>query len=106
MDGGDAPSSLGGKVRAVIFNGGYKYPIELICPFIFVFKRSSAHTSNPVTSPTVLATLLSTKSLPEELSLISVSLLFSLVHTFLPEFLVLLLFFLSPSFSMSPSLVL
>ena len=81
MDGGDAPGSLGGKVRAVIFNGEYKYPIELICPFIFAFKRSCAHTSNSVTSPTVLATSLSTKSLPEELFLISVSPLLSLVRT-------------------------
>ena len=83
MDGGDAPGSLGGKVRAVIFNWGYIYPVELIRPFAFAFKRSCAHTSNSVISPTVLETSFSTKSLPEELFLISVSPLLSLVRAVL-----------------------
>ena len=80
MDGRDTSNSLGEKTHVVTFNWGYIYPIELIFPFTFSFKRPYAYTSNLVTSPTVLATSFSIKSLLEELFLISVSLLLSLVH--------------------------
>ena len=73
---------MGGKTRAVHFNGRYKYPFEPICLFTFTLKSSCAHTLNPVKYSTKLTSLFNIKSLFEELFLTSVSFLLSLTHTF------------------------
>ena len=73
---------MGGKTRAVYFNGRYKYPFEPICLFTFTLKSFCAHTLNPVKYSTKLTSLFSIKSLSEELFLTSVSFLLSLTHTF------------------------
>ena len=68
---------MGGKTRAIYFNGRYKYPFEPICLFTLTLKSSCAHTLNPVESSAKLTSLFCIKSLSEELFLISVSFLLS-----------------------------
>ena len=62
-------------------NWGYKYPFKWVYHFTFASKSSCAHTLNLVKYPVELTPSLSIKNPPEELFLIYVSFLFSLINT-------------------------